>query len=156
MTSWTAWGTPRFGTEETMFRIVSPIVPGGLIGLLFRFWFDPWADPEKRKPWLPPVPLEALATLLLCWLLVPLFLQPSDEVATIGAGQKTKSLGTPICPGLHETPDLTFLHEAPCSVTQVPVLLCSASCSGLYSTKQPRLPAQTPASLANPPHRSPN
>ena len=72
------------------------------------------------------------------------------------AGQKTNSLGTPIWPGLQDTPDFTSLHSLPCSVTQVPVLLCSDSSWGLYLTRHPRLPAQVPALLANPPHVSPN
>ena len=71
------------------------------------------------------------------------------------AGQKTKSLGIPSWPGLQDTPDLTFLHSSPCSVTQTPVLLCSASTLGSYLTRQPRPPAQVPASLANPPQVSP-
>merc|ERR1719210_1787357 len=79
-----------------------------------------------------------------------LFLSPSSL-----AGQKTKSLGIPSWPGLQDTPDLTFLHSSPCSVTQTPVLLCSASTLGSYLTRQPRPPAQVPASLATPPQVSP-
>ena len=73
----------------------------------------------------------------------------------VAVGQKTKSLGTPSWPGLQETPDLTFLHSSPCSVTQVPVLLCSASTLESYFTRQPRPPAHVPASLAKPPQVSP-
>merc|ERR550517_1952990 len=88
-----------------------------------------------------------------------------------GAGQKTNSLGTPSWPGLQLTPDLTSRHSAPCSVTHVPVELCSLSTPGLYLgehhdrsdvtvnahlIRHPRPPAHSPASLAKPPHLSPN
>jgi len=73
----------------------------------------------------------------------------------VGSGQKTKSAGTPICPGLQETPDLGFLHSSPCSVTQVPVLLCSTSLPGSYLTRQPRPPEHVPSELPKPPQVSP-
>jgi len=70
-------------------------------------------------------------------------------------GQKTKSLGTPIWPGLQETPAFGLEHASPCSVTQVPVLLCSVSLPGWYLIRQPSPPEQTPSAFANPPHFSP-
>merc|ERR1719422_2048685 len=62
--------------------------------------------------------------------------------------KRKPELESPVCCPL-------LLLLSPSSVTQTPVLLCSASTLGSYLTRQPRPPAHVPASLANPPQVSP-
>lgn len=127
---------------------ITPVTPATPVTMLWR------VEPGlKRNPEPEPGPEPTDDFLLFFW--------PQPDCGDCGdcwdsAGQKTKSLGTPSCPGLQETPEPTAWQSWPCSTTHFPVLLCSASTLGLYFTRQPRPPAQVPSALAKPPQVSPN